>query len=367
MAMNRKFQAVLISSGLLLFCWIIASQIPKISFFIDLLLARSGSSLGGSINVIIVYFVLVCAFLLLLFTPFIFYRKTNPVSLIALIIVLFPLFARSNVIFNVSGFTNWHGGTVSIFGIALIAPILLLFFSIKHPVNISSVWRLPSSKAFLAFAISGILMQFLFFPFISAIPLGYLLIGCQLLWFLIIVAYVKTLNDVYKIIWGMSIALVIGSLISSFTGIQGFNMNPIEFFQTEGRLKSMLFGSQNEYPGIVVGILFLLPILFYKSSNMITKIIVIIFAALLFRDLLMSVTRGAFLAFFVSIWCYLYFLRKNYKYLILFLILFVIGYYTIADQIWFFILERSDINILPRTQRLIIALDALISFPYFIT
>jgi len=358
---------VLIWGGFLLLGWIIVRQIPRLSFLTDVFLARSGASLGGSVNMIIAYFVLVCVYLSILISPYILFKITNPVIFIALIIVLFPFFVRSNVLFGITGFTSWHGGTVSIFGIALFTPILLIFLLIKHPVNISSVWSLPSSKAFLVFAVSGILMQFLFFPFISAIPIGYLLIGCQLLWYLIIVAYVKTINDVYLIIWGISIALVIGSVISSLTGVQEFVLNPIEFFQTKGRLNSMLFGSQNEYPGILVGVICLLPILFYKSSNPITKTIVIIFSIILLRDLLLSVTRGAFLALFISIWCYYFSLHKNKKFVLIFFGLLLIFYYSVGNQIMFFILERRGIPYSARTERWIAALEALKTLPYFFT
>ena len=187
------------------------------------------------------------------------------------------------------------------------------------------------------------------------------------MWYVIIVAYVNTIKDVYKIIWGISIALVVGSVISSFTGVQRFILNPIIFFQSEGRLASIFFGSSNEYPGVLVCALCFLPMLYYRSSNLITKIIIVIFAGIMFRDLLTSVTRGAFLAFFLSLFWVFFFLRKHKKAVLLLSMIIVIIVYFANEIIIYFITERLDFSAEDRPQRWLATLEALFYFPHFFT
>jgi hypothetical protein len=359
---NEKLFAVLKWGVIALLSWTVGKQFLQKVYLIDAFLDRSATSLGGTINLVIAYIVLVMAF----FSPFVLLRL-KPVSLIAVTIALFPFFVRSSSVFGIYGYTSWHGGTVLICGITLFAPVLFCYLLLWYPVEgRDRGWWLPSSKAFWGLAVSGVMMQFLFFPVISAIRIAYLLIGFQLLWYLIIVAYVNSIEDSYKIMWGIVIGLTIGWFLSSFTGGQGILLDPIAFYQSKGRLESMLFGSINEYPGVLVSIICLLPILFYRSRRL-GKIIILVLGAIFLRDLLLSVTRGAYIASLASILGYIFVLRPSKKAVISLIGLLLIVFLVFWDQIVFFLLVRADIDLSGRLFRWKTTLEDLATVPNFLT
>jgi hypothetical protein len=341
----------------------VARMVPRISYLMDALLVRASNSIGGYFNVIMLYMMLV----MILFTPFLLlYLK--PVSLIALSLALLPFLSRSRLAFEIYGYTAFDGNSRGIYGIALIAPLLLAYLSLRYPVTgKTGGWWLPSSKGFWALAISGVLTQFFFFPPTSILRIAYSLIGAQLLWYLIVVRYTNTIDDVCKIIWGMVIGVAITAFITAFTAGYEQILNPVSLYSVEGRIASYIGGTANEYPGVVASTICLLPILFYRANNR-GKILVIILAMVFIRELLIQVTRGGFLSV-ISVLGYLFIFRYKKKYVIAFISFIVICIWIFGDDIIFFLTER------PITQEAFIAserplmwkqaLEALMTLPTF--
>ena len=342
----------------------------------EMLVGRAAYSVGGELNVIMFLVVLMAA----IFVAPVYLQRLQPVPLIALSMALLPIIYRTSIIFTIPGFTAWDEGPRPIKGISLLAPLLFLYLSKRFPVKDKKrVMKLPSSKAFLILAASVIITQFLFFSPFLAVRIAYLMIGVQLIWYLIIVRYVNTMQDAYKIIWGITIALAVASFFTFFTYGYEQIYNPAKLFTTlasgyqslgYGRIASSVFGSVNEFPMALTSTLCLLPVLYYRAHSG-GKILIVFIAIVLVRDLFLTGTRGGILAL-LPIMGYFLVLHRRGKYIVSFIGIIVIGTWLFWDQIAFFLAYRTDIGSLSssfadRLMRWSSAWNKLITFPTFFT
>ena len=116
---------------IILFALCVARQGPHMQYIIDALSLKSGSVLGGQTNIYIVY-----AFLAIFpIAPFILLRM-KPVTLIAVIIALFPFMARLTNVLGIYGFTTFYGIPRLISGLPLFVPFIFAYLFLRYrPVN----------------------------------------------------------------------------------------------------------------------------------------------------------------------------------------------------------------------------------------
>ena len=352
--------------GIVLLAMLVAWKVPQGVHLIDGFLAKCASTLGGNINLGIAYVILA----LLPAVPFILLRL-KPVSLIAVTIALFPLLSRLRPVFGIYAYTTFYGAPHLISGLALLIPLLFGYLLFRYPV-IDRGWWLPSSKAFWLLAASGVMTQFAFFSPFSAIRIAYLVIVVQLLWYLIIVAYVNTMEDVYKLIWGIVTAVIISILLTTFTtGEQGTALfNPESFV----RLESNSMGSCNEYGVLMTSALCLLPILYYRSHGW-AKIMILACPLFFGKELLLTGTRGAYLSL-LPILGYFFVFQIRKKQIISLAICFVIAFSIIYDQLLLYLAKHPIYfdarlfqirSVQERILNSVATLRALMTWPYFFT
>lgn len=355
--------------GIVLLAIIAAMGAPQIGYLIDTFLALCASTVwgreSGKVNLIIAYVIMS----MIPIVPFILLRL-KPVSLIAVIIALLPLFGRIRRFPGIYAYTTFYAEPELISGIALFAPLLFGYLLFRYPT--SRGWWLPSSKAFWLLAASGVMTQFVFFSPFFAIRIAYLVIVVQLLWYLTIVAHVNTMEDVYKLMWGILTAVVISSFLTIFTIGQD-----IDFFhdlKRFGRLQSNSLGSCNEYGAVLSSTLCLLPILFTRAQRL-GKIVIIIIIPLFLTLILLTGTRGAYFSL-LPILGYAFILRHRKKQLVFYVIVFIITFWMLWDRTLVY-LEHRPIYFDARLyqvksfqERILMwksSLQALMTWPYFLT
>lgn len=352
--------------GIILLAMLVAWKVPQGIHLIDGFLAKCASTLGGDVNVVIAWVILAA----LPIAPFILLRL-EPVSLIAVTIALFPVLSRLRPVFGIYAYTTFYGTPHLISGLALLIPLLFGYLLFRYPISARG-WWLPSSKGLWLLAASGVMTQFAFFSPFSAIRIAYLVIVVQLLWYLIIVAYVKTMEDVYKLIWGIVTAVIISILLTTFTtGEQGTALfSPGTFL----RLESSSMGSCNEYGVLMTSALCLLPILYYRS-HVWAKIMIVVCPLFFGKVLLLTGTRGAYLSLF-PILGYLFIFRSKKKHIVLFAISVLITSWIVFDQALIYLarnpiyFDARLINIVSVQERMlnsVATLRALMTWPYFLT
>ena len=356
---NEKLFSGLKWFGIVLLAIVVAGKVPMIQAF----LVKCGSTTGGNINVVIAW-----VFLFLLPAALFVLARLKPVSLIAVTIALFPFFSRIRNFFGIYAYTTYWGSPRLISGIDLFVPLLFGYLLFRYlPNENNRGWWLPSSKAFWVLAASGVMTQFFFYPITSAILIGYTVVVVQLLWYLVMVAYVNTIEDAYKIMWGIIISVGISILLTTFAGGHEVIVDPLAFHRAEGRLGSLVIGSINEYGVVLSSTLCLVPILFYRARKW-GKMALLAIALVFTRDLLLTLTRGGYLAL-LSILGYLFILRHRRKQVVVFVSLISVVLYFFWDPMVFFLTERpiSLDQYDSRYVRIVSCLRGLMNWPYFLT
>lgn len=333
--------------------------VPKIGNFIDALLLRASSSLGGQTNVFIALACLIVSPLV-----FLFLFRLKPVTLIALVIAALPILSPLRRFFGIYAYTDWMGGTQLISGIGLLAPLLFLYLYVFHPVRSGSTgWRLPQSKAFYLMPISAFLTQPYFFSLSQAFRIAYLLTMVHLFWYLTVVAYVNTLEDTRKVLWAILATTILSIMLTAFTaGEQGAAILQHERYS---RVKAAHMGSHNEYGVLMTSTLCLLPILLYRA-NKLTRWLLIIAPLMLGRTLIATGTRGAYVSI-LPILGYLYVYRISPRKLFLFFLISIFCLLLLYEPLSFY-LQRRPITFDAYENRFSNSIEivrALFSWPHF--
>ncbi len=333
--------------------------VPRIGNFVDALLLRAAASLGGQTNVYIAL-----AFLALSPVAFLVLFRLKPVTLITLVIALLPILSPLRRFFGIYAYTDWMGGTQLISGLAIIAPLLFIYLCIFHPVSPQvRGWRLPQSKWFYLMPISALITQPFFFSLPQALRIVYVLTMTHLFWYLIVVAYVNTIEDSRKLLWAILATTVLSILLTAFTaGDQGA---AILEQQKYARVKSAHMGSSNEYGVLMTSTLCLLPILLYRTTNL-GKCLLMVAPVILGKTLIATGTRGAYVSI-LPIFGYLYLYRVSPKRLAFFLMASFLVLLLLYDPLTFY-LQRRPITLTAYEDRFsnsMAILEALLSWPYF--
>lgn len=333
---------------------------------IDPLLARVASRTGGEVNLIIVYIALGSV----PFVP-ILLVKLKPIYLITGTIALLPLSARLNRVFGIHAYNDLNGNPIYITGIAFLAPLLLAYLLIRYRNINRRAWLSKSSIAFIFFAASGAATQFLFFEFVAAIRIAYLVIVVQFLWYQLVTAYVHRIEDVYKSIWGILIALDISIFLTMFTSGQELNLIDLNYFIS---LDSNSLGPNNYYAGLLASTLCLMPVLFYQA-RWIGKIVVITSSVFIGKFLILTGSRGAYLAL-APVCAYFFMMRGKGRRFIPIMILVIASVWLFSEQIALYLAKREMyfgsriFQVAGVEVRLLwskYALEALMKWPFFLT
>lgn len=325
---KRLLTYILIGFVFLVVAFISTFIIDKIQ--IAQIMSRIEASYGGKINLIIFWISL--SLLPVIF--FILLQISSLSSLIALTIAFFPFTSRlKEAELGIYAYRQWYGRPFFISGIALLVVPLFIYHLLRFRVK-DSGWFTTSSLMFWLLAASGIFTQFLFFPFVEALRVGYLVMGCQLLWYLIVVRGVKCEEDAIKVIWGIVIAVFISFFFAIFTTRLTREVQGIF------RLESNTLGRGNEYGLINASTICLLPILFFRTKKLVGKIALIGMAIIFGAALLLTMTRGAYFSIF-PILGYLLLGRRIRGKILPFFFLSLIIVFLFSQQIWFYITLRG--------------------------
>jgi hypothetical protein len=363
---NNKLAAPIIWLSVVLFGTIIAIMVLRGIALIDPLLTKVGSRTGAEVNLIIVYIALGS----IPFIPFLL-AWLKPIYLIAGAIALLPLFARLNRVFGIYAYNDLNGNPIYISGAAILTGLLFVYLLIRNPHINRRVWSSKPSLAFALFAVSGAAAQFVFFEFAPAIRIAYLVIIVQFLWYELVTGYVDTVEDVYKNIWGIVVAVIVSILLTMFTSGQEVNLIDSNYFIS---LDSNSLGPNNYYAGLLASTLCLLPVLFYKV-RWTGKIMVLASLVLMGKLLVLTGARGAYLSV-VPIGGYFFMIRGKGKKLMPVLILFIILVWLFSEQLFVYLDTRSFyldsriFQIASVDMRLLwskYALQALMKWPFFVT
>jgi hypothetical protein len=362
---NKKYLSNLKWVGLIILAMISAKLVIQGSQSIDILLSEIRDRTAGDVNLIITYAILA----LLPFAPFVLIRL-KPINLIAVTVALLPFFARIERIFGIYAYTDFNGNPIYISGISLFAPLLLAYLVIRYPSNENiRAWLLPSSKAFWLFAIFGVITQFVFYDIFSALRIGYIVVVVQLLFYMIVIAYVNSVEDIYKITWGIIIAVSISILLTVFTSEQEIELFDPNFFI---RLESNSLGPNNYYAALLSSSMCMLPFLYYKAHKW-GKIFILATFLVLLKFLILTGARGAYVSL-LPIIGYIFIIRTKTKKIIFILIALIIGIFFFQDQISIYLTKRPlyyDLHQVPSFEERLLSskevLQELLDWPYFFT
>lgn len=267
------------------------------------LIERSVSTYGGEINVIIAYVAIIVGPLLMIHLLF----HVSLSTFTAVVVSLFPLITRSGRFISLPGYISWYGNSVRIGGLALLLPFFMAYAVFRYGFRWKDVgWNLPSIQWYKLLVVSGIFCQFFFASFCKAIPLAYLVVVPQFLLILLVIASVKTEDDVIKILWGIIIAVTIGSLLT--VTAQQSMQGPLGTF----RLGTNTIGTYSSYGGVLASTLCLIPMLIFLESSWIRRIFLGALFTFFVGQLAMTMTRGAYISL-LPILGYAFLLNKKDK------------------------------------------------------
>jgi O-antigen ligase len=184
-----------------------------------------------------------------------------------------------------------------------------------------------------------------------------------------VISYTKSDLDVYPIIWSIIAATFLSVVLSNIASGRELVFDPSEFLISEGRAGSLVLGSINEYPLLLCSCLCLLPPVYVQAKTW-QKILLVLFAILFIRELLLTATRGGMIALLPLLGYLFYFKRKKVWINSLAIILLIIVIF--ADDFSLIIYSRAssealENDFLRRGFRWTVALNDLWSWPYFLT
>ena len=322
---NRVQLAVIVLCSLLCIC-----LMPYFISLGDKLIERSASTYGGEINVIIAYVAIIVV-------PFLMIHLLFHVSLSTFTVVvvsLFPLITRSDKFFSLPSYIGWQGTSVGIGGLELLVPFFMVYAVFRYGFRWKDVgWNLPSIQWYKLLVVSGIFCQFFFTSFFKAIPLAYLVVVPQFLLILLVIASVKTEDNVIKILWGIIIAVTIGSLltVTNQQSVQG----PLGTFRIASNAISFI-------GGVLASTLCLIPILLFLESNWFKRIFLGVLFVFFIRQLAMTMTRGAYISV-LPILGYLFLLNKKDRtsFALVAIAIIVMIVSVFGDELFFYLTARE--------------------------
>ncbi len=296
------------------------------------LIERSASTYGGEINVIIAYIAII---VVPFFMIYLFHLSLSTFTAVA--VSLFPLITRSANFFSLTGYTSWYGTPVGIGGLALLVPFFMVYAVFRYGFRWEDVgWNLPSIQWYKLLVVSGIFCQFFFTSFYKAIPLAYLVVVPQFLLILLVIASVKTEDDVIKVLWGIIIAVTIGSLliVTAQQSVQG----PLDTF----RLNTNAIGTYTSYGEVLASTLCLIPMLIFLESSWIKRIFLGALFIFFVRKLAMTMTRGAYISL-LPILGYMFLLNKKDRtsFALIAIAIIVMVVAVFGDELFFYLTARE--------------------------
>lgn len=359
MALKNIFHKLIIFICILLTANICAKAVPIVEVIVYGLISRAQGSIGGQVNVIIS---MVC----LMFMPiaFLYFFKIKPINVLALFVLFIPILARFRKVIGIYGYTAWTGAPALISAIELLIPVLLIYLLVSYPIPLNKRgWDTPSAKAYLVMTLSGIFTQLFFFSAIPALRIGYMLVGVQFLWFLLVVAYIKKTEDVYRVVWGIVGATMISVILTFFTS--GDNASGVFNSGSYRRLSSLHMGSANEYGVLMTSTICLLPMLLLRYKKRVIQLIILLLPFIMLKTLIATGTRGAYLSS-LPILYYLYYFRTKRQLLMMICLAVICAAFLFHDQVLFYLASRKEHTFGGgRLENIIAILNALWKWPYF--
>ena len=199
--------------------------------------------------------------------------------------------------------------------------------------------------------------------------IGYLVIVVQLLWYLIIVRYVDTIEDAYKVIWGIITAMIIWIFIVTFSTSSDVNIalhNIGIAFESSRHYEKLYYRLGNHYAVMMSSTLCLLPILFYKAHKW-GKVLIVALAVLFGEELLATKCRGALLSF-LPVFLYPFLPHKSKKEANIFILMLIIITILAWDKVLLALKANIDFFVAADKRYLMSAytLQRLMAWPYFL-
>ena len=327
--MPKSIQKFIGFGVLLLLSVVIAFKFVAIS---NRLIERSASTLSGEINVIIAYAVIIVVPFLMIY---LFHLSLSTFT--AVTVSLFPLITRSGDFFSLPAYTSWYGTPAGIGGLALFVPFFMAYAIFRYGIRWKDVgWDLPSIHWHKLLVVSGIFCQFFFTSFCKAIPLAYLVVVPQFLLILLVIASVKTEDDVKKIFWGSIIAVTISSLLT--VTVHQSMMGHLGTF----RLGTSTVGSPCGYGGVLASTLCLIPILIFLEYSWIKRIFLVALFIFFVTLLAMTMTRGAYISL-LPIFGYAFLLNKKDRtsFVLVAIAIIVMMVAVFGDKLFFYLAARE--------------------------